>query len=119
MEINFGKSTLSTHLLSEVERQEFLAFFPFSIGSMEEGMKYLGFYLKPNDYRKQEWVWLLDNMEKRLKQWSHKWLSRASRLVLVKAVLESILVYWMSLAWIPKGILEAAHKTCFSFSLEW
>jgi hypothetical protein len=35
--------------------------------------------------------------------------------VLVKVVLESILVYWMSIAHIPKGILDKIRKKCFSF----
>ena len=69
-------------------------------------MKYLGFRLKPNNYRKHDWDWLLDKMEKWLKMWSHKWLSRDGKLVLVKTVMEAIPVYWMSLAWIPKSILE-------------
>ena len=50
-----------------------------------------------------------------MKVWSHKWLSRAGRLVLVKAVLEAIPVYWMSLTWIPKGILESIRRICFRF----
>ena len=54
MEINFGKSTLTTHLLSVEERQEVLNFFPFNTGSLDGGLKYLGFYLKPNDHRKQD-----------------------------------------------------------------
>ena len=52
MEINFGKSTLTTHLLSVEERQEVLNFFPFNTGSLDGGLKYLGFYLKPIVYRK-------------------------------------------------------------------
>ena len=47
--------------------------------------------------------------------WSHKWFSRAGRLVLVKAVLEAIPVYWMSLSYIPKGILERIRRICFIF----
>jgi hypothetical protein len=78
-------------------------------------LKYLGFYLKPNDYRKEDWKWLLKKLDKRLNTWSHRWLSRAGRLVLVKTVLEAIPVYWMSLSWIPKGILEAARKLTFRF----
>jgi len=35
--------------------------------------------------------------------------------VLVKSVLEAIPVYWMSLSWIPKGILEATRKLSSKF----
>ena len=34
---------------------------------------------------------------------------------MVKTFLESIHVYWMSLAWIPKGILEAERRIYFRF----
>lgn len=54
-------------------------------------------------------------LEKRLMIWSNKWLSRAGRLTLVKTVLEAILVYWMSIAWIPKGVLDKLWLICFSF----
>jgi hypothetical protein len=36
-------------------------------------------------------------------------------LVLTKLVIEAIQIYWMSLAWIPKGILERARRICFKF----
>jgi hypothetical protein len=88
---------------------------PFEEKTIDEGLKYLGFNLKPNDYRKEDWTWLLKKLEKRLISWSHKWLSRAGRLVLVKLVLEAIPVFWMSLSWIPKGTLEAARKLSFRF----
>jgi hypothetical protein len=35
--------------------------------------------------------------------------------VLVKVVLESIPVYWTSLAWIPKGILGKIHQLSYHF----
>jgi hypothetical protein len=54
-------------------------------------------------------------VEKRLNNWSFRWLSRAGRLTLTKYVLEAIPVYWMSLAWIPKGILEKLRKICARF----
>jgi len=37
------------------------------------------------------------------------------KVTLVKAVLESILMYWLSVAKIPKGILNNIRKTMFSF----
>jgi hypothetical protein len=64
---------------------------------------------------KEDWSWLVAKLEKILKSWSFHWLSRAGRLVLVKSVLESILVYWISLAWLPKGTLEKLRRTCFRF----
>ena len=38
------------------------------------------------------------------------------RLILLKSVLKSILVYWFSLAHVLKRILEKIRRRCFSFS---
>ena len=89
--------------------------FPFLWVPLDDGLKYLGFFLKPNNYLKKDLVWLIEKLEKILHSWSHRWLSRAGRLVLVKAMLEAIPVYWMSLSWIPKGILEKARWICLHF----
>ena len=88
---------------------------PFIRASLDEGLKYMGFILKPNNYLKKDWLWLIEKLEKRLHAWSHCWISRAGCLILVKSVLEAIPVYWMSLLWIPKGILEKAHRICLHF----
>ena len=42
-------------------------------------------------------------------------MSKGGRLILLKSVLQSILVYWASIAYIPKGILTKIRKLCFSF----
>jgi hypothetical protein len=50
-----------------------------------------------------------------LKGWRFRWLSHAGKLVMEKSVFEAIPIYWMSLAWIPKGVLEIARKIYFKF----
>ena len=52
MEINFGKSTLTTHLLRPEEVAEITRKFPINTARLEAGLKYLGFPLKANFYRK-------------------------------------------------------------------
>jgi hypothetical protein len=115
MKINERNSTLSTHNMELEEQRSYMDLFPFEQQELEKGLKYLGFHLKPNNYRKEDWKWLIAKLEKRLKGWSFRWLSHAGRLVLEKYVLEAIPVYWMSLAWIPKGVLEIARKLYFKF----
>ena len=115
MEINVGKSTLMIHGIDEEEIRHATTHFPYNRAMLDEGLKYLGFLLKPNNYLKRDWLWLIEKLEKRLHTWSHHWLSRAGRLILVKLVLEAIPVYWMSLSWIPLGILEKARKICLHF----
>ena len=58
-----------------------------------EGFKYLGFTLKPNYYSFQDWLWLYKNIESKIKIWENRSLSRRGRLVLLKAMLQTILVY--------------------------
>lgn len=47
--------------------------------------------------------------------WYNRYLTRAGRLTLIKAMLEATPVYWMSLAWIPRGILTRLQKICCRF----
>eukprot|EP00253_Pinus_taeda_P030815 PITA_30815 len=82
---------------------------------MDVSFKYLGFWLKPNAYRKEDWNWLIAKIESRIAHWSYKWLSRAGRLTLIKAVLLAMPVYWAALTWVPKGILEKIKRICSRF----
>ena len=86
-----------------------------SISPVDEGFKYLGFHLKPNSYSTQDWMWLYKKIEGRIAMWTNCFLSRGGRLVLLKAVLQSIPVYWASISYIPNGILAKIRKKCFSF----
>jgi hypothetical protein len=58
-----------------------------------KGFKYLGFNLKPNNYRKEDWSSLIRKVEARIAIWVNILVSRGKRLVLIKAVLESIHIY--------------------------
>lgn len=89
--------------------------FPFTIQKIEDGLKYLGYRLKPHGYKIADWTWLTAKVEKRLNVWYHRYLSRAGRLVLINAVLEATPMYWMTLAWIPRGILNRLQNICCRF----
>ena len=115
MIINEGKSMLIQNMENRDDLLYLRESFPFNVESLDKGLKYLGFILKPNKYLKEDWMWLLGKIEKRIMVWSHRWLSRAGRLTLIKSVLEAIPVYWMSLAWIPRGILEKIRRLCFAY----
>ena len=60
MEINDGKSTLTTHCMDNEEVRHASVIFPFIRASLDEGLKYLGFLLKPNNYLKEDWLWLIE-----------------------------------------------------------
>ena len=76
-------------------------------------MKYLGYYLKPNDYIKFDWLWLIKTVKKIIDHWCHRWLCLGGRLILVKSVLGIILVHCMTLSKLPKYILEKIKQKCF------
>jgi hypothetical protein len=60
-------------------------------------------------------MWLFNKVEVKISLWVNRWLSRGGRLLLLQFVLSNILVYWASIAKIPKGILTKIIKACFQF----
>lgn len=115
MEINRGKSTISISECTLQESQLALQKFSFQETNLLEGIKYLGFRLKLDGYKIANWTWLITKVEKRISFWYHRLLSKAGRLILIKSVLEATPVYWMSLAWIPRGILHRIQQICCKF----
>ena len=75
MEINVRKSTLTTHGIEDEEVRHAITYSPYNRATLDEGLKYLGFLLKPNNYLKRDWLWLFEKLEKHLHTWSHRWLS--------------------------------------------
>jgi hypothetical protein len=78
-------------------------------------MKYLGFFLKPNNYRVVDWNWMIQKIEKRIGNWTFRWLSLGGRLILAKSVLQSLPVYWLSLVKIPSSILHRIQLLISNF----
>jgi hypothetical protein len=63
----------------------------------------------------EDWKWLVAHFEKRINFWCNKWLSLGGRYILVKSVLESLPVYWMSLEKIPNKIIILLRRLIFNF----
>eukprot|EP00253_Pinus_taeda_P018287 PITA_18287 len=115
MQINFGKSQACIADFERRERNRMVNLFPFPIQPLEAPFKYLGFWLKPAVYKKEDWNWLIAKIESRISHWSFRWLYRADRLTLIKSILSAIPVYWAALTWIPKGVMEKIHRICCRF----
>eukprot|EP00253_Pinus_taeda_P030603 PITA_30603 len=109
---NQSKSTITCSRTSVQELRLALQVFPYEILPLDQGLKYLGFRLKPTCQRIADWVWLVAKLEKRLTGWSFRYLFRAGRLVLIKSVLEATPVFWMALTWIPRNILGRLKQLC-------
>eukprot|EP00253_Pinus_taeda_P020147 PITA_20147 len=115
LQINPRKSHFILEGFTRHEALAITSIFPFETTQMDMPFKYLGFWLKPSSYRKQDWHWLVAKIEQRISHWSFKWLSRAGRLTLVNSVLQAIPVFWAALTWIPRGIIHKIKQICSRF----
>eukprot|EP00253_Pinus_taeda_P019391 PITA_19391 len=80
----------------------------FSIASLPS--KYLGAPLIASTQKHSSWTSLLERLEAKLFLWTHRSLNMASRLVLIKAVLQSMPLYLFSILAVPKWVLKAIKK---------
>jgi len=114
MQINDNKSSLYFSCMEDSEVITLQNIFSFPVDRIVKGMKYLGFHLKPCRYLIKDWDWLIIKVEQRIQNWSFRWLSKGGKLILIKAVLEAIPVYWMHF-WVPMGVIDKIRKLCFNF----
>jgi hypothetical protein len=110
MVINCHKSCFLAQNIDPELVSKLSTVFNIQFHEFEEGMKYLGYYLKENNHRVADWNWIIQKIEKRIGCWSFRWLSLGGRLVLAKAVLQSIPVYWLSLVKIPATTMHRINN---------
>ena len=67
-------------------------------------VKYLGIPLGANMRRAESWQYIIEKVRKKLGSWKSSCLSRAGRLVLIKAVLSSLPLYYLSIFRMPKRV---------------
>jgi hypothetical protein len=87
LSINLRKSGFIAQDLDPLLRSFLIADFKIQVDSLDQGLKYLGFYLKPNCYRIGDWSWLIKKIEKKINNWTFRWLSLGGRLTLATSVL--------------------------------
>ena len=78
-------------------------------------IRYLGVPLVDRRLRIQEWQPVLEKVETRLGGWRARILSCGGRLVLLKAVLAAIPIYYMSIFRMPAGVRRRLEKTIRNF----
>ncbi|XP_057739856.1 uncharacterized protein LOC130956947 [Arachis stenosperma] len=69
-------------------------------------VRYLGIPLGANPRLVKTWKPIIDKVEDRLSLWKAKFLNKAGKLVLIKSVLNSLPVYYLSLYKMPKGVAD-------------
>ena len=115
MSINMDKSCFLFNNMEEGLLNKISSSLSFNFDHISCGFKYLGYFIKPLGYRVKDWHWLIKNFERRIQHWFFHLLSLGGRLVLIKAVLSSLPVYWMDLIPIPISILDKLRSLIFSF----
>jgi hypothetical protein len=115
MDANFHKSCFLAKNIDPSLEQRLQAAFNIHFITIDKGMKYLGFYLKPNNYRVADWKWMIQKVEKKIGNWSFCWPSLGGRLILEKSVLQRLPVYWLSLVKIPSSILHRIQHLTVNF----
>jgi hypothetical protein len=119
LQVNDSKTTVHFEGLSDADLITFKSFLPYTFTDLSFSFKYLGYFLKTGVYRAGDWNWLVTKMEKKIGLWCNRWLSLGARYILLKSVLESQPVYWMSLETIPRSVLNKIQITYVQFPLEW
>ena len=115
MNISIENSCIYTHNIHLECLKELKELFQFKFEQMETGFKYLGFFLKPNSYRVKDWHWLIKKIDKRISNWSYRFLTLGGNLTLIKATLQSIPVYWCSLVKLPVSVISSIRNKIFHF----
>jgi hypothetical protein len=115
LSINHSKSSAHYWGLSASELLRFKDHFTFTFIDLKEGFRYLGYQLKMGATLPGDWRWLVAIFEKKIDFWCNKWLSMGGRFILIKAVLESLAVFWMTLERIPNKITSLLRRLAFNF----
>eukprot|EP00253_Pinus_taeda_P034809 PITA_34809 len=93
MLINNNKSTITMVGCSIHESAFASQRFPFTFSNLADGIKYLGFRLKPSGYKIADWMWLITKVEKRLQD-NHHHISN-----IWKAVIDTLPLLWEGITW--------------------
>jgi len=54
----------------------FNIFFPFTQKEISDGIMYLGYAIKPNNYDIKDWSWIVAKVERKMNLWCNHWISR-------------------------------------------
>jgi len=104
MEFNLSKSKIfffNTHIAIQRNISRILGFQRELLPS-----KYLGVPLTTKPLRKRIWEPVIKKFQDKIREWTIRSLNLAGRLVLTKAILQSILVFMLSTLPSPKGVLH-------------
>ena len=83
--------------------------------SIDNRIKYLGYFLKPNIYLKSDWNWLLNKLQRKIEGWTSRWISLGGQLTVSIIVLQSVSVYWFLVMHILVRVFTNICRTLFNY----
>ena len=101
--------------MGEVEVAYLASLVRCAVGSWP--IKYLGLPLGGNPTKKIFWEPMITKVARRLDGWKRAFLSRGGRLTLIRFVLSSLPIYFLSLFRMPQGVANAIEKLMRDFLL--
>ncbi|GFZ17169.1 hypothetical protein Acr_26g0004390 [Actinidia rufa] len=105
LKINYQKSVMSGVGMEATEMQPLADALNCQIQMLP--IKYLGLPLGANPKLKSTWKPVVDKIKFRLSSWKRRQLSFGGRIVLIKAVLLSLPLYYMSIFKMPEGVIKS------------
>ncbi|KAJ9542843.1 hypothetical protein OSB04_029349 [Centaurea solstitialis] len=103
LKINLRKSKLYGVGINEAEVQDWAREMGCEGGALP--FIYLGLPVGASMRKIKNWNPVFDKVKKKLGSWKEKWISFGGRLTLVKSVLGSLSLYYLSLFQAPRGVI--------------
>lgn len=71
--------------------------------------------LSSSSLKRSDFNNLIDEVKKRLNDWSGRLLTLSGRLEPIKTVIHSTIFFWMQLCQMPKNVIDHIEKICANF----
>nr|KYP35531.1 Putative ribonuclease H protein At1g65750 family [Cajanus cajan] len=113
LKVNFSKSTLMGYNVESQQLQIMASILHCRVGSTP--FSYLGLPIGANHRMISTWHPVIEKVKKRLSRWKCTTLSFGGRIALLKSVLHSIPIYFLSFFKAPKGIISSIESLFKSF----
>lgn len=113
LHINAAKSSIYTTGQNKLLMQQNADMRGLSVGSLP--FRYLGLPLTSKAWTRLEYEPFIDKIKSRFMAWSHRSLSFAGKLQLIKSVISSVINFWCTTFILPKVCLEEIESLCNAF----
>lgn len=113
LEVNCNKSMVFYAGVDNATKNMIFYTISFSEGSLP--VKYWGLPLTSSRLSYENCLPLIEKVVKRVNSWKNRYLSYAGRVVLIKAVLTSMQIYWTTSFILPKSVIDELNAICRKF----